>query len=210
MACLRAGGALAVSAVWHNLEKSAALPIGAAASTIALNACVAASCTTFGAPPEATPSSVAVQCSSGQPAAVAAEPRRQSRGAAARRRRDHTCAAGPSRACRCPPVLVISRSFCLSSGVLVSSPSLVKALRPSTRSSHSSDLSSCWTFWRVAPFFLYSPPTVQGVTRLIRRGCASRLLQARDSNLSYHTPASRTQQPCSSYEIAQNEFALMF
>ena len=51
MACLRAGGALAVSAVWHNLEKSAALPIGAAASTIALKACVAASCTTFGAPP---------------------------------------------------------------------------------------------------------------------------------------------------------------
>ena len=163
MACLRAGGALAVSAVWHNLEKSAALPIGAAASTIALNACVAASCTTFGAPPEATPSNVAVQCSSAKPrpslpspVANAVAQRQAAAATTLLKLRSWSVTSLPMPSC-----FSSFASFWRSSGVRASSPSFVKALRPSTRSSHSSDLSSCWTFWRVCfHFYLFRLQTV--------------------------------------------------
>ena len=44
----------------------------------------------------------------------------------------------------------------------------------------------------------------------MRRGWASRLLQGKALGLTYHKPASRTQQPSSSYEIAQNELKMSF
>ena len=122
------------------------------------NACVAASCTTFGAPPRATP---AVTCGR-TPSAKRGVATGPVANAVAQR---HAAAATTLRKFAqlvrhelADALAENASTGPAASSVSVSSPSFVKAFRPSTRSSHSSDLSSCCTFWRWLHFLFVSAP----------------------------------------------------